>query len=71
MDNYFILSPKEGDKCIRAASNMTSVKLETCILIVETYFLWGDLTIFASMREPLLGAEIIISTMNPFSYHCT
>ena len=57
MDNYFILSPKEGDKCIRETSNMTSVKLETCILIAETYCLWGDLTIFASMREPLLGGK--------------
>jgi hypothetical protein len=31
MDNYFILSSKDGDKWAKVAPNMTSVKLGTCI----------------------------------------
>jgi hypothetical protein len=34
MDNYFILSSKVGDKWTKVTSDMTSVKLGTCIHIV-------------------------------------
>jgi hypothetical protein len=34
MDNYFILSSKDGNKWAKVAPNMTSVKLGTCILIL-------------------------------------
>ena len=37
MDNYFILSSKVGDKWTKVTSNMTSVKLGTCIHIMGTY----------------------------------
>ena len=37
MDNYFILSSKVGDKWTKVASNMTSVKLGTCIHIMGNY----------------------------------
>jgi hypothetical protein len=33
MDNYFILSSKVGDKWTKVTSDMTSVKLGTCIHI--------------------------------------
>jgi hypothetical protein len=42
MDNYFILSSKDGDKWAKVAPNMTSVKLGTCIHIVGTYFIFGS-----------------------------
>jgi hypothetical protein len=34
MDNYFILSPKVGDKWTKVTSDMTSFMLGTCIHIV-------------------------------------
>jgi hypothetical protein len=34
MDNYFILSSKFGDKWTKETSDMTSVKLGTCIHIM-------------------------------------
>ena len=34
MDNYFILSSKVGDKWTKVTSDMTSVKLGTCIHIM-------------------------------------
>jgi hypothetical protein len=34
MDNYFILSSKVGDKWTKVTSDMTSVKLDTCIHIM-------------------------------------
>jgi hypothetical protein len=34
MDKYFILSSKVGDKWTKVTSNMTSVKLGTCIHIM-------------------------------------
>jgi hypothetical protein len=42
MDNYFILSYKVGDKWTKVTSDMTSVKLETCIHIIGKLILWGD-----------------------------
>jgi hypothetical protein len=43
MDNYFILSPKVGDKWTKVTSDMTSVKLGTCIHIVGDLAHLGDL----------------------------
>jgi hypothetical protein len=43
MDNYFILSPKVGDKWTKVISDMKSVKLGTCIHIM------GDLTHLADI----------------------
>jgi hypothetical protein len=74
MDNYFILSPKEGDKCIRAASNMTSDKLETCILIVETYCLWGGSYHFSLDQRTIIGGGIHYVSRGAIlipSYHYT
>ena len=36
MDNYFILSSKDGDKWAKVVLNMISVKLGTCIHIAWT-----------------------------------
>jgi hypothetical protein len=36
MDNYFILSSKDGDKWAKVALNMKSVKLGACIHRVGT-----------------------------------
>ena len=43
MDNYVILSSKDGDKWAKVASNMTSVKLGACIHIVGLSSFWGTL----------------------------
>ena len=43
MDNYFILSPKVGDKWTKVTSDMTSVKLGTCIHIVGDLDHLGDI----------------------------
>ena len=43
MDNYFILSSKVGDKWTKVTSDMTSVKLGTCIHIVGELSHLGDL----------------------------
>jgi hypothetical protein len=48
MDNYFILSSKDGDKWAKVALNMTSVNLGTCIYIAWTQF------IFPSFHHPSL-----------------
>jgi hypothetical protein len=42
MDNYFILSSKVGDKWTKVTSDMTSVKLGTCIHIVGELSSLGD-----------------------------
>ena len=42
MDNYFILSPKVRDKWTKVTSDMTSVKLGTCIHIVGDLAHLGD-----------------------------
>ena len=41
MDNYFILSSKVGDKWTKVTSDMTSVKLGTCIHIVGKHSSFG------------------------------
>jgi hypothetical protein len=66
MDNYFILSPKEGEECIIEAPNMTSVKLETCILITDTYCLLGGSYHFLRDERTIIGESILLP-----SYHCT
>jgi hypothetical protein len=43
MDNYFILSPKFGDKWTKVTSDMTSVKLGTHIHIMGDLAHLGDL----------------------------
>jgi hypothetical protein len=43
MDNYFILSSKVGDKWTKVTSDMTSVKLGTCIHIMGDLSHLGDL----------------------------
>jgi hypothetical protein len=43
MDNYFILSSKVGDKWTKVTSDMTSVKLGTCIHIVGDLAHLGDI----------------------------
>ena len=43
MDNYFILISKVGDKWTKVTSNMTSVKLGTCIHIMGDLAHLGDL----------------------------
>ena len=42
MDNYFILSSKVGDEWTKVTSDMTSVKLGTCIHIVGVFSSFGD-----------------------------
>jgi hypothetical protein len=42
MDNYFILSSKVGDKWTKVTSDITSVKLGTCIHTVGKLSSLGD-----------------------------
>ena len=42
MDNYFILSSKFGDEWTKVTSDMTSVKLGTCIHIMGKLSSGGD-----------------------------
>jgi hypothetical protein len=54
MDNYFILSSKVGDKWTKVTSDMTSVKLETCIHIV------GNLAHLVTFHEDFLTSSLTI-----------
>jgi hypothetical protein len=54
MDNYFILSPKVGDKWTKVTSDMTSVKLGTCIHIM------GDLAHLGDIFQGEGGGEIFL-----------
>jgi hypothetical protein len=55
MDNYFILSPKVGDKWTKVTSDMTSVKLGTCIHIMGDLAHLGN--IFHGKRNFLPATE--------------
>jgi len=76
MDNYFILSPKVGGKWPKVTSSMTSVKLGTCIIIVETQFIWGKIIVrgfFHLLDDLLLGKNSYLqgedhSTMSPWPF---
>jgi hypothetical protein len=52
MDNYFILSSKVGDKWTKVTSDMTSVKLGTCIHIVGGLSSFGGIFPWDSKPEP-------------------
>jgi hypothetical protein len=58
MDNYFILSSKVGDKWTKVTSDMTSVKLGTCIHIVGELSSGG---FFLTETLPIVGRTIILT----------
>jgi hypothetical protein len=58
MDNYFILSSKVGDKWTKVTSDMASVKLGTCIHIMEELSSLGD---FLTDTLPIVGRTIILT----------
>jgi hypothetical protein len=58
MDNYFILSSKFGDKWTKVTSDMTSVKLGTCIHIMKELISLGD---FLTDTLPTIGRTIILT----------
>jgi hypothetical protein len=58
MDNYFILSSKVGDKWTKVTSDMTSVKLGTCIHIVGELISLGD---FLTDTLPTVERTIILT----------
>jgi hypothetical protein len=59
MDNCFILSSKVGDKWTKVTSDMTSVKLGTCIHIVGELSSLGDFL----MDTLRIGGTTIILTI--------